>query len=538
MQNRKYLILLVYLLLIPFLSACPGGGFNGPKGTIEGFVVNRKAGTAVADVQVQVNGFNFSAKTDSKGFYSIQAPANNKGVTLLFSKTGYALSKVEGLSLSKDETITYDTLLPERFDTFLPTEAPSLSINVSDGAVLNGTDLDKQTPDAFKVKISGSVSKPELNGFVYADVSLGKAGGNSGFLNSSVPHTGIFNFTGSEQEVIVFATGFDGETSLHFTAYDSNNNRTELIRHVTVKSNVPVAAPVAPSNPSAFAITFGDVGVFGTLSHTANLTKTLHNVNKQKLKQLIATRPSGSLSPQSFLNEVVTWAEISFTYSAEGLPSAFEIYRKKEGESDFRLIGRASPFQLAVFNSNDELVGFTYIDPDPSLEAGVKTSYRIDAVTGSSRKASVETSTTPLAPLLVTASSPADGSVDVSRTPTYSMTLSGRNNLVFYGAVVFDRVQAENFSEWLGFGASADPAESTLSLTHNDDGTATLEQLQAFHAYDWQPFALTSNGTLDENGDIVGETAISIAADAFDIFGIGFGVTDVTVNTFVTGKGN
>ncbi len=542
MNKRNSRFLLLFLFLIPFLTACPSGGYNGPKGSIEGFVVNRKAGTAVADAEVKVDGFNFSAKTNSQGFYSIKAPANDKGISLSFSKTGYALSKVEGLTVSKDEVTHYDTLLPERFDDFLPLEAPSLSINVNDGDTLNGTDLSDQSPDAFKVKISGSVAKPNLNGFVFADVALGKAGGNSGYLNASVPHTGVFSFDGSEQEVVVFATGFDGETTLHFTAYDGNSNRTELIRHVVVKSNSPVAAPTAVTNASAYAITFGDVSIFGTLAKSSKgLGSALRTGDTARLLELVQAKPLSNLRPQSYLDEVLTWVEVSFDYNPTSLPSAFEIYRQKEGETGFRLIGRASPYQLAIFNNNNDLVGFSYIDSDASLKAGVKTTYRVDAVTGSARKASNTSATTPLAPLVISSTSPADASVDTSRIPTYQMKISGRSSLVFYGAIVLDRIQAEgSIVEWIGSDVSTDPAETTLSLVHNSDGLATLERLQAFHAYDWQPLALSSNGQLDENGQLVegSETAISIAADALDLFGFGFGVSDVPVNTFVTGNGN
>ena len=104
--------------------------------------------------------------------------------------------------------------------------------------------------------------------------------------------------------------------------------------------------------------------------------------------------------------------------------------------------------------------------------------------------------------------------------------------------MVQDRVHAEGSPiEWQ-FLTGDQSGATELSIPHNVNGTAVNEELQPFHGYDWQPIAVTSNGTVSEEGTIEGENAISVGADFFDIFGVGFGVSDGPVNTFSTGDGS
>ena len=502
-------------------------------GTVTGYVVNRKAGTAVEGSTVTVVGAEFSATTNENGFYSLEAPVGF--VTLTFTKEDYAESRVEGLRVQEDQETEYSTIQPEIFDPFLPVEAPSLSLGVENGATLTGSEED----DTAAVVLTGEVAAPEINGFTFATVSLGQAGGNSGYLNASVPQEPLFAFNG-EAEVDLSVSGFEGDITLHAVAYDLNNNRTEVIRYVTVDSSTGAGVNLATiSDLFAQAVTFGDVGVFGSLSVGVNGRTLLHAVQRgdvaalREQAELLEEAESG-LEPQQqrFLDEVVTWVDLFFTYdvTSADVPAAFELYRRLEGEADFRLLSRVSATQADLDPEDPASIDFVLRDATPALQAGLSATYRVEVVSGETRTESNEASTTPLPPFFVDAVSPGNEEMDVSVSPTYEMTFENRSDVVFYGAVVLDRVHAsDSFVEWVYVADPETSGAASVSIEHNVDGTATLENLQPFHAYDWQPLALTARGDF---------TAISVAADFFDIFGVGFGVTDGPINTFVTGDGS
>ncbi len=512
-----------------------------PMGTVSGYVVNRKAGTAVEGATVALEGGTASATTDADGFYSLPVPTGD--VTLTFNKEGYAESKAVGLRVAEDEETEYSTILPELFDPFLPVEAPTLDVSVANGDTLTGVGDE----DSFSFTISGEVAEPDVNGFVFASAGLGQSRGNSGFLNISVPGVPL-GFDGGELEVVLFATGFEGETTLHVVAYDLNYNRTEVIRYVTVDSSLEVGETLAtPEELSALAVTFGDASTFGPLGvgSGVNARSILEAVRAGDTKALqeqarILEEAGRGLKPQQQnpLDEVVTWVELVFSYdlSSADPPTAFQIYRQLENEDDFRLIGQVSPLQAVIDPDNGV---FLYVDSTPALQAGLTATYRVDAVLGDERESSGEASTTPLPPFYVSADAPADNATDVPLTPTYEMSFTNRSNLVYFGVVVLDRVHADNFVEWLFAFFLDDSGETEVAIPHNLDGSATLPSLQPFHAYDWQPIAITTNGeiVMDDEGnfDITGETAVAIGADFFDVFGFGFPISDGPVNTFVTG---
>ncbi len=497
-------------------------------GTLSGYVVNRKAGTAVAGSTVTVEGTSLSTTTDANGFYSLNVPLGT--INVVFSQNGYASSRVEGIQVESGQALSYDTIQAEAFDPFLPTAAPTLDIDINNGDSISGD----ATDDSFVVTISGSTVNPEVNGFVFADVGIGQVGGSSGYLNGFIPHERVFGFDGSNTKVSLLASGFDGDTTIHVIAYDQNNNRTEIIRYVSINSSFPGGSNLATiDNFEASAVTFGDTSIFGPLGiadlNTRDLRTAVKNNDFEALRkqaQLIETAQSG-LQTQGFLDEVITWVDLFFDYdfSSADLPTAFEIYRQLEGEADFKLIGRLDPSTAYLGG-----ITFGYRDSTPALQAGVATSYRVDAVTGSDRVSSTTFSVTPLPPFYVEAVSPANGENFSSVLPDYEMTFIDRSDQVVFGVIVLDRVQAEdNFLEWLAGLFLDNTGATSVAIPHNFDGTASTPTLQPYHAYDWQPVAITANADF---------SAISVAADFYDRFEVGFGVEDGPVNTFLTGDGS
>ena len=524
-------------------------------GTVSGYVVNRKAGTAVEGTTVTVEGVGEVATTNEDGFYSFAAPAGLH--TLTFTQDGYATARVEGLAVETGEETQYSTIQQQIFDPFLPVEAPSLSVNVSNGDLLTGDAED----NAFTVTISGEVVNPNVNGFTFVDVSLSQPGGSSGYLNQFVPQTRLFSFEGGPTEVPLSATGFNNATTLHVIGYDLNQNRTELIRYVTVNSNANASADLGDiEDLFAQAVTFGDTGVFGTQSVSAqgagsegiglgevvgptaqDLLEAAQTGNLDTLRERAEALQNPGLSPQGFLDEAVTWVDLTYEYNftEADFPAAFEVFRQLEGESSFRSIGRVSLGQAYIgdffdaqgqVNENAQapfLFGFR--DASPALQAGLTATYRVEAVAGDERSLSDTTSTTPLPTFFVDAVSPSNGATGVPVLPNYVLSFENRSDVVFFGVVVLDRVHADdNFVEWLAAFFADTTGLTQVAIPHNFNGTATTATLQPYHAYDWQPVAITARAD---------SSALAVAADFFDLFGVGFGVEDGPVNTFVTGDG-
>ena len=537
-RHARFFALVAAVVLVA--AACQNIA-STPRGQIEGTVVNRLAGTAVEGTTVRVVDQQITTTTNADGRYSLEVPAGTW--TLEFAQEGYATSRVEGVVVEQDETTRQDVIQAEAFDPAAPAEAPAVAVSVEDGDEIAGDPDD----DTFTFDIEVTVADPDLVQPYFVTASLGQRRGTSGYLNQFVPGQ-IVGQGQASVEASLSATGFDGPTTLHVVAYDSNMNRTEVIRRVTVESSVVGAAPVAPENLTGTAITFGDVGVFGSLAVPpsvtgAQLEALLNTGDLQSLAPLPQALPTefdetarADIGTQSYLDEVVTWVDLYYDYtfaSTDEFPVAFEVFRSL-GDDEFRLIGRVSPFQAHLDGTT-----FGFRDATASLQAGVEATYRVEAVTGEQRAASETFAVTPLGPFYVTAENPSNGEDFTSVTPTYEMSYSGTSDEVFIGALVFDRVHAEdNFLEWGVVGLTLEDdgvvpgvvvTDTGAAIPHNVDGTAVTAQLQAYHAYDWSPIAVTHTSDM---------SAISIASDFYDFFEVGFGVTDGPWSTFLTGDGS
>ena len=512
-------------------------------GSVSGYVVNRKAGTDVAGTVVTLAGTEVSTTTNEHGFYRLFGiPTGFADLT--FTQDGYATSTVEGLRVGDRAETKYSTIQAEAFDPFLPTVSPELNVSLENGSSVPGGD-----DGSLSFTVSGSVASPNANKFYsLGTVGLGQSRGTSGFLNASVPGTS-FGFDGSETEVTVSTAGFEGDTSVHIVAYDGNFNRTEVVRYVQVGAPADEAELGDVTNLGAFAVTFGDTAVFGSLSTGSQVganvgfsgSKLMKAVRAGNLNALKDFAPAQTgVKTQGYLDEGLIWTDLTFEYGGDTLPTGFRIYRKLIGRPAGTLlpIAQISPAQASLDPKNKDNTLYAYRDASAGLEAGVKTKYRVEAFYGDASSMSKDAFVTPLPILGVDALSPGNDAVNVSASPTYDIAVDNRQNLLYIGAAVLDRVHAEGSPiEWLFLGGDLGDA-TELSLPHNLDGTAVNEKLQPFHGYDWQPIAITSNGTISEEGTIEGENAISVGADFFDVFGVGFGVSDGPVNTFSTGDGS
>lgn len=509
-------------------------------GTVDGHVVNRKGGTPVSGTTVTDLASGRTGVTDASGYYSLTVAEGSASLT--FDKPGHAQSRVDGLVVAADATTSYDTIQQAAFDPFLPVGAPSLTVDPVD----EGTAAVDADSDTFPVTVSGTTLDPDTNGFVFLNAALGQVGGSSGYLNTSATSATSSTFDGSSTTLHVSATGFDGATELYVVAYDLNGNRAERIVHLDVMSGLAGGANLGPvTDVFAQALTFGDTSVFGTLGgdlgfRGAELLQAVRTNDLVALNRMAAIvhEAAADPQPQGFLDEALTWVDVTFDYDDTTFdrPTAFEVYRRLGDEASERRIGRFSPDHAGAQIGPQSYV---FRDATGGLTAGTEATYRVAAVTGDHHgsapgDASDSASTTPLPEFHVTAGLPADGANDVSVVPTYHLSLVGRSDTVYLGIIVLDRVHSEgNFLEWQSSPLMDDTGLTEAAIPHNFDDTASTPTLQPYHAYDWQPLAMT----VTADG-----TAIALAQDYFNLFGVfagglDFGPHDGPVHTFLTGDG-
>ena len=425
-------------------------------GSVSGYVVNRKAGTDVAGTVVTLAGTDVSTTTNENGFYRLfDIPEGF--ATLTFTQDGYATSTVEGLRVGDQAETKYDTIQAEAFDPFLPTVSPELDVSLENGSSVPGGD-----DGTLTFTVSGSVADPDVTRFYsLGTVGLGQSRGTSGYLNASVPGT-LFGFDGSETEVTVSTAGFDGDTSVHVVAYDGNFNRIEVVRYVQVGAPADEADLGDVTNLGAFAVTFGDTAVFGSLSNAgaassdigfsgSELMKAVRAGDVDALKDFAPTQTG--VQAQDSLDEGLIWADVVFDYDGDTVPTGFRIYRKLIGRPAGGLvpIAQVSPAQASLDPENEDNTLYLYRDASGGLEAGVETQYRVEAFYGDAVSTSGDSFVTPLPILEVDALSPENDAINVSVSPTYDIAVDNRDSLLYIGAVVLDRVHADGSPHRMAF---------------------------------------------------------------------------------------
>lgn len=508
-------------------------------GTVSGYVFNKKGGEPVSGSTVTVEGSNLAVKsttTDEKGYYQIKAAVGN--INLVFTKDGSATARVEGLAVAKNQSTHYNTLQLPAFGSYLPITPPIVSLDL------------ENTASELKFKLAAELSEKDINGFIFADVSLGSQGGSSGYLNASANHAHLGLDKDGKAEGALATNGFTGKVAVYAVVYDLNNNRSEVIKYIDLDNPVG-ETPAAPTKFSAKAVTFGDVGVFGTLGIPSGLdadtiNDIFHASNVSELKSIIeniSNRQAGISTLSVDLDGAVRWVDLNFSYPKDAVaPDAFIIYRKIGDEAQFIEIAR-----ISAEHALQEDGSFKYRDSNGIIE-GLIHSYKVAAANGSKTTASSVSAVTPLAAFYVEATSPSNNSVDVSVKPAYKMSFKNSSDVNATMVIVLDRIQS-NFAVPYqsplfivpGEDGIFSPFKGLEGIPHgvlkNDDGYFLGAPLLApFHAYDWQTVAMTID--VDAEFNIL---AISVAADFFNVlknFGTDFPSKDGPVNAFLTGDGS
>ena len=420
-----------------------------------------------------------SATTNASGFYNLKLNAGTYDLTL--SKAGMAGSKVIGVKLTQSSaTIQNIIQKPAFFASSLgySTTPPAVTLGqVTEGAVYDA--VNGSVP--YQVNVTPSANL--RSSLIYA--AIGAMPG-SGYLTTRALVSQQDSTGQAYLDPAAYAAG--GDTTFEVVVYDSNRNRTHLIRRIKVlnlffQNNGNLLS--TPTLKSALAI-------------TSNKSVSFNSVG---------------VRTQAAPNGADLYVSLLWTKAAAG--SYYRVYRGFDNKNFSQIV---------------QTVGLSFKDASADLAVGKRVCYKVSNFIGNQESAlSSALCSTPLPVWDARLATPADDLTNVSTTPTFTWTHNApAGTHQQYSLVYWDTPQGTTFD-------IANQAQSLLvdssSWTWNQDGAYTgtpLETLQRGRTYEWQLY-----GAYAVN-DLSNPSAISVAADGFGTYTVENASTDVF--TFTTGS--
>ncbi|WP_019586501.1 carboxypeptidase-like regulatory domain-containing protein [Deinococcus apachensis] len=485
-----------------------------------GYLANSQGGALVPSSAVTVEnasgGVIATGTTDASGKFTLKLDPGVYNVS--FKKEGYAASRIEGLRVTGGTNAPLNAIQRNAFATTLPVNAPKLDVKYLVGADAKAFGNDPATAAQFAasagvpVQVTATAADPANSpNLIYTAVG-------------GVPGSGVFGaralFTNDPKNTTVTTTatlagntlrGVRGPTELYVVVYDSNENRTERRIPIVITDDKPNdVALTSIQDPKALAITLS-----------------------QKIGYYSPIRPTGAPAEQSTLTVDLTW---NYAGGVQGNPLGVRVWTSDDGNT-FRLLKTVQGSARSIK------------DGSASLEVGKKVYYQLEAFNSTASIRSDVFSTTPLDSFTLSDLTPADGSKDVSRTPTISWNVSKKvgdyrqfyvmvndypqqSANCFWGNVLCTLDKKDNLFSDDGSTAALKNTGNTYSVEFNANGKALLDKLESRHGYTLD----VSAAAFSKSGD-----AVSIAHDYWSIFyaldtcNFGGPVCEGQVSNFTTG---
>ena len=430
---------------------------------IGGYVTNATAGEAVEGSEVEVleagtDDVVATATTDGDGTFALELEPGHYDLRL--EQEGYAGSQVLNVRVVEQRTSRLHVVQMRAFNPDWSTTPPAVEIGgVEDGDQYDGT------LGIIDYEVNATPADDALSTLhIYA--ALDRMPG-AGFTTLIRNHYSQTDSTG-KQTIDPFDYAAQGDTTFEVVVYDTNRNRTHVIRYIEVDHY------------------FIPEGGADALNPPPHIVATLAVTMRDQLEFFsLAAEPQAAPAGGNLFVEL-SW----FDTEVYG----YNIYRSTGG-GEFEQIG-TSPFNF-------------HVDISPDLAPGQEVCYYVTGYVGTSQSPpSNVMCTTPLEMWDVQLVTPADDAQGVSLTPTFEWeptdTVSDHH---FYLPVVWDLLTG-------GTGLLVSPGELGLvnrtSYTWNEggqyDGTE-FATLAKGTTYTWQMFSAyaTDHPT--------NPTAVSVAVD-------------------------
>jgi len=443
-------------------------------GSLCGTVISDASGPAVegSTVEVKVSDTVIaSTTTDVQGKFGI-AVLTAGTYDVVVNQPGRATSKAQDVNIADGQTTVVNLIQKEVNVPAWETDPPTISVTgIAEGDILSGT-------------VSGSVTVTDASDIKYIFIGFGYIPGELEYdfasFDSNVISPGDLDTTNIP----------DGELQIIIVTYDMNYNRSQLTLNVTIENGGSGVVPAAPTYLWPLSITVGEnIGFFSTgrsdLFNKLGIKENPNIINLTEGKSIDLNAVINVADPDSNLYVEISWDSVM---DATG----YKIYRKFEGESNYRFIG-----------SSAEIPWF--YDTDPQLSVGRKTYYQVSAFNayGESEKTPAEW-TTPLPKFNLNLVSPTDGASGVSLTPTlqwqpveivgkyqyYEWYIMGKNDSYYTW-----NGGGEMVTSWVYFG---EPLQPLKVYEWNVDYAVAYDDIyNTFPAFRAVSFAGSGNGSLN-----------------------------------------
>ena len=372
---------------------------------IRGVVVSSDGGPPVVSANVTLVETGQTALTDSNGFFSFEV-SPDRTYTVLVTRENYASSKAQTVRVTSGSATTLELIEMPLFSPGWSADTPSITVT--------GVANDEVISDYVYINVSVQSENPMRTIIL-------RVGNKHGVYD-------MYEDNSSELEYILFASEIPpGGTYIYLSAYDMNNNRSEITINIKGTS-FPIEVPSsAPSDLRAYSYTVGET--LQVYSARVERLKEEGNISPD-FDPYIIKLPDGetgdlrNVPPESSCYTVVRWTAVD---GAEG----YKIYRATDASGPYTFIAHS-------------LLGSwtTYYDSEPSyVSPGQTLYYRVSPYNSAGEgPASTSPPVTVLDVFRINLSQPAHNSVTSTRSPVLSWTISGNDIGTYrkYGAVIWN----------------------------------------------------------------------------------------------------
>ncbi|QTA37200.1 hypothetical protein JYK00_05470 [Thermosipho ferrireducens] len=425
----KKFYLFIFVVGFLFLTTSCLQLFPLLTGGIEFYVTDYNSGAAVEGASVKIldesGGIRGEGVTDTEGKVTISSvlKGDEELLDVVITKSGYAVTRIEGLKLTKDSTTLNEAKLR------VASVGVTKSLNPIEVDVKFFEDATKATPVDLS-NVTGDVYVSIIATGMEYDVSIiyAKAGNvpGSGFLTS--PRLYVSNSTTVEGTITV--AGFEGETPIYVVVFDKNDNMLEKIFYANINK---VSKEVKGYEIEKVSEATGDYNL-AAYTRRGGIKfyggrDSIFNKKDRVVPEFFKKTRRINAAPEKDTNlwiEVywVAW-ENSSASSTTDEPEAYRVYRSFDGTNYEAIATVPSGYDY-------------YRDASPQLEVGKETWYGVAAVYPGYEATMVKLgSVVPLDVFEVKYISPTDGATNVSRDPVFSWEIinpvkSSEGNPVYY----------------------------------------------------------------------------------------------------------
>jgi hypothetical protein len=482
---KKYFWLVSLVLVLFLIAGCvPKVEEEAPyEATLDLRVVGFSSGSRVEDADIKVvdpeGKVLLTSKSSSESdstLLKVPLYHETEFVDVLVTKEGHGASKLVDLKLEDGEKIEEEIVLK------------TAELN-SDPSVeeFPEVEIEFMTPEGTPINIDEEVIKGDF----VVSVKINKTKWESQFVYSPlfnrIPRAGVLTperaiVYEDEAEFNVDINAADnGLNKLYLVLYDENGNRLQYVFYINVlkpEKEIEIdqmydAIPMIEEEiPNIFSFTRRrGVEFYGGVPTPNFEGKNLSFDQEIDLEQNISKELEGIREPYSAPKDANLFVQLYwFDYDSSayfGLveegqlrPDGYNVYRSFDGENYKKIGYMSSDFVMynAYYNYYYLHLGYPmsslfplFVDGSAELEAGKETWYGVTSVYGDKESDMVDLgSVVPLDKFNVVLEEPLDGSVDVSRAPTFKWspdnTLTSTEGTVTYNYNIFiyDRTQADN----------------------------------------------------------------------------------------------